>query len=150
MSYIDELAQVEEQAPAVDREHVERRVDDWLRRLKALYAEVTGWAVQNGWAFASDLPVPMNEQMMQRVGLPRREQQSLVLTASTQQRVWFKPKGLSVIGANGRVDVYTLKQSLILLDMAPQFKPAMWVLHHLPGKPDGGQPFTPGNLAQLV
>ncbi len=150
MSYIDELAYDEEEPVVVDKTHVERRVDDWLQRLNSLYADISAWADRNGWLHVEGAPVAMDEELMQRAGLAPREQASLVLTAPGGERVWFKPKGLWVIGANGRVDVYTLKELLLLVDTARQFESPQWVIHYLPSRAGGGQPFTPPMLSQLA
>lgn len=149
MSYIDELAHDEDEPIVVDHDHVLRRVEDWLQRIALLYRDISTWADRNGWSHASGSPVPMNEELMQRAGLLPREQASLVLTSPKGDRVWFKPKGLWIIGANGRVDVYTLKELLLLVDTARQFEPAHWVAHHLPSTAAGGQDFNPNMLAQL-
>ena len=118
MSYIDELADGEDDAVTVDKGHIQRRVDDWLHRLTALYAEISIWADQNGWSHTPRRPVSMHEELMQRAGLPARDQPSLILTPPKGERIWFKPKGLWVIGANGRIDIYTTTDLLLLVDTA--------------------------------
>ncbi len=150
MSYIDDLAYDEEEPVVVDRAHVERRVKDWLQRLTSLYGEISVWADRNGWSHAEGAPVAMKEELMRRSGLPPREQASLVLTSPGGERVWIKPKALWVIGANGRIDVHSLKASVLLVDTARPFEPASWVMHYLPSKPEGGRPFAPAMLANLV
>ena len=150
MSHIDELAYDEVQAPIIDAVQVQRRVDNWIDRLTVLFQEVTSWAGQNGWTPAEGAPVPMNEKLMQLTGVPPREQPSLVLTSPKGERVWCNPKGLWVIGANGRVDVYGSRDSLVVIDTAHPFERPAWIMFHLPSNGYEGQIFTPAILSVLV
>jgi len=46
-----------------------------------------------------------------------------------KQLALFRPLGLWVIGANGRVDVFTEKAAPMLVDAADPFKTPIWKLY---------------------
>lgn len=150
MSYSDDLAYDEDEHVLVDEAHVLRRVEDWLQRLARLYADVSRWADENGWSHAPGSPVPMDEEMMQKAGIAAREVVGMVVAASSGERVWFKPKALWVIGANGRIDIYARRKSLVLVDVARPFDPPNWVMYDLPSDDLAGLPFSPDILPSLI
>lgn len=132
----------------VTPQHVTRRVDDWLDRLAALFDSIETWAATNGWNATRGAPKTMLEPLMQRFGLPPNEQPTLTLRSPTGGMVSILPKGLWVIGANGRVDVYSPKGAFVLIDIADQFQPPQWIFHHV-GK-GKGESFDPRLIADLA
>lgn len=134
--------------PDFTSEHVTRRVDDWLERLGTLIGQIRTWAQSIGWAAEDGTPIPMDEEFMRRAGLPAREQPTLSVRSPDGAEVWIKPKGLWVIGANGRVDLYSRKGAFTLVDTADEFQTPRWILHRI-GKTDG-QPFDPAQLRDMV
>lgn len=137
------------QAEAPNRQDVEDRVDDWLRRLDALFAEVRDWAGRSGWTVSAAGTIPMREDMMDRAGVAERRQPMLRLEGEGGRYAWFKPKALWVIGANGRVDLYTSGGIAVLVDVAAAFAPADWRIYRGPIKAEG-QRFTPDMLPALA
>jgi hypothetical protein len=143
------------------RAYVERRIDDWLQRLNALLDGIRKWAANHQWVVEQGAPAPMREDLMVRFNVEPREQPTLSLQSPEGNMIWIKPKGLWVIGANGRVDIYSPLGAFVLLDTADKFEPAHWVLF-TPGKtplpprkktkktPAGEAKFTPAQLAELV
>lgn len=141
---IDDFEELE-----VTSQHVARRVDDWLERLTALVDDIKAWAAANGWKAIDGEPISMLEPLMERYGLQARQQPTLSLQHHTGGgMVSILPKGLWVIGANGRVDIYSPKGAFVLIDVADQFQPPQWTLHHL-GK-GKGERFEPHLLAGLA
>lgn len=134
--------------PQITAEDVDRRVDDWLRRLDGLFAEIKTWANANGWSVEDGAPIPMHEEPMERLGVRERQQPTLSLRSPEGAEVWIKPKGLWVIGANGRVDMYSRKGAFTLVDVADEFETPRWILHRI-GQ-GAGQPFEPGQVADMV
>lgn len=129
-------------------EHVTARVDDWLRRLDTLFRTIKDWADSRGWFAADAVPVRMHEEMMLRFGVSEREQPALSVRSPDGSEISIKPKGLWVIGANGRVDIYSPKGVFTLIDVADAFQAPQWVLHRLgEGK---GRPFVPEQLSEMV
>jgi len=145
----DDLDDMEErlQSP-VTKDIVEARVEDWKNRLRALFRQVTAWASENGWNVDDSGTVGMHEEIMQKFGVPATEQPTLRLDGE-QGYVLFKPKGLWVIGANGRIDLYTSKGTFIIVDLAETGCPPTWTIFRATQKRDGDQ-FTPEMLASLV
>ena len=131
----------------ITADDVQRRISDWLARLDDLLGSVKTWAGAHGWKWTDDA-LPMHEQMMIEFNLVPQNQPSLKLVGPAGDFVWIKPKGLWVIGANGRVDVYSPKGAFTLVDVAEPFEKPEWIIHHVgQGK---GEVFTPDLIAQLV
>jgi hypothetical protein len=145
MADTDEIeADLESELSADD---VRRRIDDWLHRLDELFGSIKTWATDQGWTFVQDA-VPMYEQLMMDFNIGHRDQPSLRLVTTSNDLVWIKPKGLWVIGANGRIDIYSPKGAFVLVDVSEHFEPPRWILHHVgQGK---GEDFTPDQIAQMV
>jgi len=132
----------------ITAEYVNERVDDWLQRLDALFRQIKAWAAATGWTAEDGAPIPMREEKMERFGVAERKQPTLRVRSGKGPEIWIKPKGLWVIGANGRVDMYSRKGAFTLVDVADTFQAPQWVLHRI-GKRDG-QPFNPQQLADMV
>ena len=121
--------------PPIDSAHVQMRVDDWLRRLDQLFDSIRKWALANGWTF-TDGKLRMLEAMMTTCDIPARDQPTLTLKSPAGAVVLVKPKALWVIGANGRVDLYSSQGAFSRVDVADQFQPAQWTSHRF-GKRNG-------------
>lgn len=135
--------------PKVTADDVQRRVDDWLCRLDQLFDGIKDWAEQHGWT-VSEGTVPMNEEPMQAVGIRPRGQPVVTLKNQTGAVVYVKPKGLWVIGANGRVDLYSPKGVFVLVDVAEPFQLPRWILHKVGSGMQKGRSFEPEMIANLV
>ena len=67
----DDLENMEERPQtSVTRDLVEARVEDWKRRLHALFQQVSAWARENGWQVDDRGTVGMYEELMQKFGVP--------------------------------------------------------------------------------
>ena len=146
MSQHDPIDDIDE--PEITAEDVKRRVEDWLQRLGDLFGQVKTWAKASGWSAEDGAAIPMHEELMVRFGMPASEQPSLTVRSPEGAEIWVKPKGLWVIGANGRVDIFSRQGAFTLVDVADAFEKPEWVLHRI-GKGDG-QPFDPKQLADIV
>lgn len=111
----------------INKEHIENRVEDWGQRIESVFSLVKNSLSGNSEIeFAEHKTVQMNEELMQKFGvsavsLPVLEvKRKGVLVAS------FKPIGLWVIGANGRIDILTKEGSYILVDLEGKDKPSDW------------------------
>lgn len=149
MRDVDELT-YDDGETVIDRQIVERQVDDWLDRLRSLFGGIAGWATEHGWSHAEAAALPMHEDLMQQAGVAARQVIGMVVATPSGERVWFKPKALWVIGANGRIDVYARRKSLVLIDVARPFDPPNWVMYDLPTDDLAGRPFSPDVLLDLV
>jgi hypothetical protein len=145
----DDLGDMEESSePTVTRELVEERVKDWKNRLRTLFHEVGTWAKDNGWRVDDRHTVRMHEELMQRFNVPATEQPTIRLDREHQYAL-FKPKALWVIGANGRVDLFTSKGTFIIVDLAERGTTSRWTIFRASKKREG-DPFTPELIADLV
>ena len=85
---------------------------------------------------------------MQKFGVPATKQPTLRLDGDHRYAL-FKPTGLWVIGANGRLDLYTSKGTFIIVDLAERGAAPRWTIFRASKKRDGDL-FTPGMVANLV
>jgi len=110
------------------RAEVERRVDDWARRIDDLYAQIASW-LTTGWTVAANRRVTqMHEEPMRRVGLPPRDLPVLDLLHNGQRAATIEPRGLWIIGANGRLDLRRGAAHYLIIDAAENFEPPQWRL----------------------
>lgn len=136
-------------AAVITKEEVEHRIDDWLIRLRHLFEETRRWALENGWLIEDSSNSLMDEELMRRFKVSPQHQPTLRLNRKEGGYALFKPKGLWVVGANGRVDLYTSKGVFILVDQAGRYEAPRWTLFRMPER-RGGVPFTPDLLLSLV
>jgi len=133
----------------LSKEEIEHRVHDWLDRLRDLFQKTEHWAASQGWNADSSDTVEMNEEPMKRRGVPAQKQPTLRLESPGGGYALFKPKGLWVIGANGRIDLYTPKGAFIIVDQAEQFSTPRWRLFRADKRPEG-TPYTPDVIPGLI
>lgn len=111
----------------VDRRYVERRLDDWCRRLDALYASIGGW-LPSDWSIADGESVSLREELMEKHGIPERRLPSKVLLKDGQAAGRLLPRGLWIIGANGRLDLILPARHSIIVDRAQSFDRPEWTI----------------------
>ena len=107
----------------VNKETVEFRVREWKERLDDLYTQIISW-LPKGYAADTNGRAIMNEDLMKRYKMPAQRLPVLRIVKDQEVILSFEPKGLWVIGANGRVDVFRLVEpilSLMLVDMAEPY-----------------------------
>jgi len=109
----------------IDRDHIERRIDDWANRIDALYHEIEGW-LPLGWSAARPGTVRMHEEPMQRFGVAARELPVLELSFNGTPSARIEPRGLWIVGLNGRLDLFRGREHYIIFDIADNFDPADW------------------------
>ena len=90
----------------------------------------------------------MHEELMRKFDVPETRSRHFVWTEMAATRC-FKPKGLWVIGANGRIDLYTRKGAFIIVDLAERGASPRWTIFRASNK-RGGDPFSPEMIADLV
>lgn len=103
------------------RERVEQRVDDWLCRLQDMRDQIDTWLRADDFAELTvyDLPsTPMHEDLMRKFGVGPREMPAFEIRSGEKRIMRFLPKGLWIIGANGRVDLVTRVSAPILVDQS--------------------------------
>jgi hypothetical protein len=117
---LDELTRDE-----LTREHVQRRVEDWSKRIEDLYSQVER-QLPAGWTAKRGPTVTMREELMKRFEVPPRELPTLELLHAGAVCVKFHPYGLWIIGTNGRIDLVKRQERYFLVDRAGAFEAADW------------------------
>jgi len=100
-----------------------------------------------------------NEELPQRVGVPQEEQPKIdvlrVIRPDGTNAAIFFPRGLWIIGANGRIDLRIIRpiggsETYLLLDQSEPFSgPAQWVRIPI-GSPFEREPFDPSWLVSSL
>jgi hypothetical protein len=70
----------------------------------------------------------MYEELMSQFGIPASEIDTADVHKGKHFILSIKPKGLWIIGANGRIDILTTKGSYMLVDTADEFSKPQWKL----------------------
>jgi len=118
-----------------DRHTLLQELDDWSRRVEAVYADVEAWVREDGLTATRDRTVPMSEELMQRFAVPDRDMPILDVTAGPKPIVSMVPAGLWFIGFAGLIDVIT-QTGTFKLGARPRVPgPSTWVLSR-PGSRD--------------
>ena len=101
-----------------DRSYVMERVEEWAHRVEALYAEIAKWTSHiNGIWPVQNRTVEMSEELMQKFAVPDRELPVLDIVRDKEPVISFIPRGLWIIGANGRIDIITRTETRALIDV---------------------------------
>jgi hypothetical protein len=109
----------------IDHDHIVRRVDDWAHRIEELYRLVEGW-LPVGWTVHQRGTVQMREELMQKFRVPARELPVLELVHDRKVYAHIEPRGLWIIGANGRLDLFSGPRHHVIVDAAENFQPPDW------------------------
>jgi hypothetical protein len=134
--------------PGITREHVEARVNEWKQRLHGLFFDIGVWARARGWRVDDSAQCPMHEQLMQQFDIPPTDQPILRLDGEHGYAL-FKPKALWVIGANGRVDLFTSRGAFTIVDLAEAGEAPRWTVYGRNKSPNGAR-FSPALIDSLV
>ncbi len=109
----------------IDAEHIARRVEDWSQRVANFYATIGGW-LPDGWQAREGKPVFMHEELMRKSGIGRKEMPTLVLVGRAENVARLEPRGLWIIGSNGRIDLKRDGRRYLIVDMAENFEVPEW------------------------
>ncbi len=123
----------------MDKEDIENRVRDWVNRIGDVFSLVK--------ESCSNLPdidcvenkkTRMHEELMQEYQVSPVDLPILEIRKNKELLASFKPIGLWVIGANGRIDILTKEGAYLLVDIADKEESSAW------------QVFTPKNRKKGV
>ena len=109
----------------IDAAHIRRRVDDWEERLGGLFAAIGGW-LPDGWETRQGAPVVMDEELMRKFGVAAKLMPTLELKDRAGHLARLVPRGLWIIGGNGRVDLKWDGRRYLIVDMAENFEAPDW------------------------
>lgn len=132
----------------VDKSHVEKRVKDWKKRISDLYSTIKGWTKQTDYSIRTGGKVTMYEELMAQFNVHPVEIDTADIYKDEKIALTIKPKGLWMIGANGRIDMLSTHGSYMIVDTAEQFKAPKWKLYN--GDKRNGVDLTKQNFLQLL
>jgi hypothetical protein len=118
-----------------DRWHklVADSVTDWLRRLDVLKVTMQSWLPPD-MSIVDLTPTFMHEELMKKFNVPSVKMPTFEVRLGLNRIMKVQPKGLWIIGANGRVDLVTASASYILIDQSERFCPSDWYYYNLTHK----------------
>lgn len=119
------MGDVDEAVLAWDQEYRQRwretvidRVSDWLTRLDNLKSVVQSWLPES-MSIVERPQIKMHEELMAKFKVDPALMPSFDIFEGSKPIMRVQPKGLWIIGANGRVDLITPTSSYILVDNSP-------------------------------
>ena len=127
MDVLEELTEFEDK---IDRAHVEKRVEDWEKRVQDLYAMVSSW-LPDGWSSEEVGAATFDDRLMQLFAIKARRIPILALKRHGQPEARLEPRELWIIGANGRVDLISAKTHFVIMDHAENFEMPDWQISDL-------------------
>lgn len=134
----------------IDKPYIESRVSDWLKRIDDLYESVrTNLSNSRNVKCATSRTMMMHEELMRKFNVPSVHVPILDVIKNDKILVTFKPVGLWVVGANGRVDILSEKGAYILVDTAGKGRAAEWRIY-TPTNRKKATAFNRSFLEQLV
>lgn len=132
----------------VSKEDIENRVKDWKKRLSRLYKEIERYVnTQKELTLKNGPTVIMHEELMQKYGVGSEKLRTLDIYRNSKLFTSFKPVGLWVIGANGRIDILNAKESYILVDTSDKYSEPNWTVYSSSKKTQGTK-FNPVSFFQ--
>jgi hypothetical protein len=132
----------------IDKGQVEKRVRDWKKRISDLYGTIKGWTKETDYSLKMGGKVTMYEELMAQFNVHPIELETADIYKEERIVLTIKPKGLWIIGANGRVDILSNRGSYMIVDTAEQFKTPKWKLYN--GDKRNGTEFTKQTFFQLL
>lgn len=112
----------------VDKQQVEKRVRDWKKRVSELYSTMKIWLKDSEYSLKVGPKVIMYEGLMSQFDVPSTEIDTIDIYKGKNFVLTLKPKGLWIIGANGRIDILSIVGSYTLVDLAEPFEVPNWKL----------------------
>jgi hypothetical protein len=113
----------------VDKKDIEARANGWIKKVENLYQWVkTTLQNEQEVEYKTDNNVVMYEELMEQFGVPAKNVPIFDLYVNKQLVASFKPIGLWVIGAKGRIDILTQKGAYILVDISDNESSALWTV----------------------
>ncbi|MDM8555895.1 hypothetical protein QUF75_14275 [Desulfococcaceae bacterium HSG7] len=134
----------------IDKKYIESRVNDWVNRIEDLYSTVKkALSDSEGIECKSVKHMMMHEGLMRNFGVLPKKIPILDLYKNKNLIASFKPVGLWVIGANGRIDILTKSGSFIVVDVAEQGNESEWKVF-TPNNRKKGLVFDSASINKLV
>ena len=102
----------------MDKNYIDKRSDGWIRKVEHLYSLIKDTLKNEKEVhYKTDQSMVMREELMEKYGVPPKNVPIFDLFTGNQLKATFKPIGLWVVGAQGRIDILTNIGSYILVDL---------------------------------
>ena len=145
MDVAEELLDIDH---TIDRAYVERRLDDWRRRIDGLYGDIEAWLPAD-WSMAAGGEVPIHEDLMLRFDVAQQTLPMKTLLRSGQNVGRIEPRGLWIIGANGRVDIKLPNAHYLVVDRSESFEESNWQVASITARRDQSR-LTRDSLTRIL
>lgn len=107
------------------RDQIHRRVEDWIQRIDDLYLQIGRW-LPAGCSAERRRTKRMDEELMREFRMPPRDLPILDILMDGRHVATIEPRGLWIIGANGRLDLVIGQKHYVIVDDAENFDPPHW------------------------
>lgn len=132
----------------VDKQQVEKMVDDWKKRVSDLYSTIELWLKDSDYYIKRGSKLKMYEELMSQFNVHATDVDTADIYKDNKIVLTIMPIGLWVIGANGIVDILSNKGSCKLVDTSEQFETPQWKLFN--GNKKNGVEFNKQSFFQLL
>jgi hypothetical protein len=134
-----------------DREYIQSRLDDWMKRVTHLYESIEDWISEKGdYKLKIGFPVVIYETVMERYNIPAINVNTADIFKGKQIVLSLKPKGLWTIGANGIINIISKTGIYSLLDNSKPFDTSEWRLYTSSNKFDSSIPINKKEFLKLL
>lgn len=127
---------------------IEKQIIDWKMRVAALYSNIETWLLNSEYKLKNGAKLTMYEELMAQFEIPATAIETKNVYKEKAFILTLKPRGLWIIGANGRIDVLTTTGNYILMDFAAQYETPQWKLFN--GVNKNGIAFTKPAFLNLL
>ncbi len=110
----------------LDTAHVRARVEDWRTRIDGLYRQIAEWFPH--LCVSLDDTTVMDETVMRVYGVPPMRLPILRLSDTDGEVAVLIPRGLWIIGVNGRLDLSARNGRFLILDRSGLFEKPHWTI----------------------
>ena len=93
--------------------------------MTGLYTAIGDW-LPDGWEARRGAPVVMHEALMGKFDVAAKRMPTLELRGPTGDTAKLEPRGLWIIGGNGRIDLKRNGRRYLIVDMAGNFEAPDW------------------------
>ncbi len=134
----------------INKPYIERRANDWVKKVKTLYSFVKIALVNHKEIECkSSENMVMHEEPMEKFGVSPKDVPIFDLYMDKKLIATFKPVGLWVIGSKGRIDILTKAGAFILADVSEDEEQSEWKVY-TPENRKKGESFNEGFIDKLV
>jgi len=114
----------------MDSEYILKRIKDWKNRIEDLYYQISEWIKEKQFYSLKITPdLEMFEEMMEKFEIKKEIMNSADIYFNKKLQLTFKPYGLFIIGANGRIDIISKAGNFLLIDNSQQFEKPDWRIY---------------------